>query len=103
MGKQLRPSDRSPLAPQMVPADDSREGEYTADLTAYYDEVIACLRPASAILVFGAGEAKSELVKHIERNKLDVRVNRFETADRMTERQVLQKVRLHYAPVAQGL
>jgi len=84
----------------MVPADDSREREYTGNLADYYDEVIACLRGASAILVFGPGEAKGELVKRIERDKLDVRVNGFETADKMTERQILQKVRRHYFPPA---
>ena len=73
--KQLRRSGRSPSkAPfeaQMVPADDSREREYTGHLANYYDEVISCLRPAKAILLFGPGEAKGELRKRIERNKLD--------------------------------
>jgi stalled ribosome rescue protein Dom34 len=100
--KQLRRSGRSPSqAPfeaRMVPADDSREREYSGHLANYYDEVISCLRPAKAILLFGPGEAKSELRKRIERNKLDVRVTRCETSDKMTERQILEKVRRHYLP-----
>ena len=76
--KQLRRSGRSPSqAPfeeQMVPADDSREREYSGHLANYYDQVISCLRPAKAILLFGPGEAKGELRKRIERNKLDVRI-----------------------------
>ena len=100
--KQLRRSGRSPTrAPfesQMVPADDSREREYTGHLANYYDEVIWCLRPAKAILLFGPGEAKGELRKRIERNKLDVRITSFETSDKMTERQISQKVRRHYLP-----
>ena len=100
--KQLRRSDRSPSpAPfeaQMVPADDSRERERSGHLANYYDEVISCLRPAKAILLFGPGEAKRELRKRLERNKLDVRITRFETSDKMTERQILQKVRRHYLP-----
>jgi hypothetical protein len=100
--KQLRRSGRSPSqAPfeaQMVPADDSREREYTGHLANYYDEVISCIRPAEAILLFGPGEAKSELRKRIERNKLDVRITHFETSDKMTERQISQKVRRHYLP-----
>jgi stalled ribosome rescue protein Dom34 len=98
--KQLRRSDRSastgPFEPQMVPADDSQEREYTGHLANFYDEVVSCLRPAEAILLFGPGEAKNELRKRIERDKLDLRITRFETVDKMTERQISQKVRRHY-------
>jgi len=98
--KQLRRSGRSPsqgsFEAQMMPADDSREREYTGHLANYYDEVISCLRPAQALLLFGPGEAKGELRKRIERNKLDVRITRCETSDKMTERQIAQKVRRHY-------
>jgi hypothetical protein len=101
--KQLRRSGRSPSrAPfeaQMAPADDSREREYTGHLANYYDEVISCLRPAEAIMVFGPGEAKGELRKRLERNKLDVRITSFETSDKMTERQISQNVKRHYLPV----
>jgi stalled ribosome rescue protein Dom34 len=100
--KQLRRSGRSPTrAPfesQMVPADDSREREYAGHLANYYDEVVSCLRTAKAIMIFGPGEAKGELRKRIERNKLDLRITSFETADKMTERQIFQKVRRHYLP-----
>ena len=102
--KQLRRSGRSPsrdpFEAQRVPADDSREREYTGHLANFYDEVISCLRPAKAILLFGPGEAKRELRKRIERNKLDVRVTSCETSDKMTERQISQKVRRHYLPPA---
>ncbi len=100
--KQLRRSGRSPSqAPfeaQLVPADDSREREYTGHLANYYDEVISCIRPAEAILLFGPGEAKGELRKRIERNKLDLRITSVEASDKMTERQIAQKVRRHYLP-----
>jgi len=100
--KQLRRSGRSPsnapFEPQMVSADDSQEREYTGHLANYYDEVISCLRQAEVIMVFGPGEAKGELRKRIQRDKLDLRITRFETSDKMTERQILQKVRRHYLP-----
>ncbi len=100
--KQLRRSGRSPSeAPfeaQMVPADDSREREYTGQLADYYDQVISCLRPAEEIMVFGPGEAKGELRKRIERNKLDLRITSFEASDKMTEPQIAAKVRRHYFP-----
>jgi len=53
---------------------------------------------AEAILLFGPGEAKGEIKKRIERNKLDLRITRFETMDKMTERQISQKGRGHYLP-----
>ena len=80
----------------MVPADDAREREYTGHLANYYDEVVSCLRPAEAILLFGPGEAKGELRKRLKRDNLDLRLTRFETSDKMTERQISQKVRRHY-------
>ena len=69
-------------------------------LANFYDEVVSCLRPAEAILLFGPGEAKGELRKRIERDKLDLRITNFETSDKMTERQISQKVRRHYLPAA---
>jgi hypothetical protein len=99
--KQLRRSGRSPsqdrFESQLVPADDSREREFTGHLGNYYDEVISCIRPAEEILLFGPGEAKGELRKRIERNKLDLRITCFETTDKMTDRQILQKVKRHYS------
>ena len=94
-----RPPSQGPFEAQMVPADNSRAREYTGHLANYYDEVISCIRPAEAILIFGPGEAKGELRKRIERDKLDLRITCLETADKMTERQVSQKVRRHYSPV----
>src|SRR5579859_8146236 len=100
--KQLRRSGCSPsqnrFESQLVPADDSREREFTGHLANYYDEVISCIRPAEEILLFGPGEAKGELRKRIERDKLDLRVTCFETTDKMSESQILQKVKRHYAP-----
>ena len=51
-------------------------------------------------LLFGPGEAKGELRKRIERDKLDLRITSFETSDKMTERQISQKVRRHYLVLA---
>ena len=100
--KQLRRSGRSvskgSFESQIMPADNSREREYSGHLANYYDDVIACLRPAEEILLFGPGEAKGEFRKRIERNKLDVRITRCETSDKLTERQISQKVRRYYLP-----
>ena len=81
---------------QQVPADDSRERKFTGHLNIYYNAVIACIRDAESILIFGPGEAKGELKKRLERNKLGGRIVGIETIDRMTDRQIAAKVRQYF-------
>jgi hypothetical protein len=98
--KQLRRSGGSPLKGRyealQVPADDSREREFTGHLNIYYDAVIACVRDAEAILIFGPGEAKGELKKRLESKELSGRIIGIETADKMTDGQIAAKVRQHF-------
>ena len=95
--KQLRRSGRSPsnesFEPQLVPADDTRERDYMGHLANYYNEVIACIGDAETILIFGPGEAKDELQKRIEKDKIGARIVAIETADKMTEPQIVAKVK----------
>ena len=98
--KQLRRSGDSPLKgphdPLQVPAADSRQRTFTGHLNIYYDAVIACIRDADSILIFGPGEAKDELKKRLERNNLGGRIAGIETVDKMTDRQIAAKVRQHF-------
>ena len=73
--------------------DDSRQKTLTGHLNIYYDTVIAAIRGAESILIFGPGEAKDELKKRLERNNLGGRVLVIETIDKMTDRQIASKVR----------
>lgn len=86
----------TPYESQNVPADDSREREFTGHLHGYYDEVIAAIRDAESILIFGPGEAKGELKGRLERDKLGGRIVAVETVDKMTDRQVAAKVREYF-------
>ena len=81
---------------QQVPADDSRERRSTGLFSIYYNAVIACIRDAESILIFGPGEAKGELKKRLVRNKLGGRIVGIETIDRMTDRQIAAKVRQYF-------
>ena len=83
----------TPFESQQVPADDSRQMKLTGLLDTYYEEVASSVRDAESILVFGPGEAKGELVKHLKRYKLGQRVVAVESADKMTDRQIAAKVR----------
>jgi hypothetical protein len=87
----------TPYEAQQVPADDSRQRRLTGQYNLYYDAIIACLRGATAILVFGPGEAKSEFRQRLERKKLQDRIVVVETVDKMTDNQVAAKVRKYFA------
>ena len=99
--KQARRSPSShhtgPYEPQQVPADDSRQRAFTGHLNIYYDAVIASIRDAESILIFGPGEAKGELKKRLEKIGLGNRIIGVETVDKMTGRQIAAKVRKHFA------
>ncbi|MBI5686469.1 MAG: hypothetical protein HZC54_15460 [Verrucomicrobia bacterium] len=83
----------TPYEAQQVQADDSREREFAHHLQGYYDQVIALVRDADAILIFGPGEAKGELRKRLEHDKPDGRVLAVETNDKMTDHEIAEKVR----------
>jgi stalled ribosome rescue protein Dom34 len=98
--KNLSRSGDSPLEgshySQQVPADDSRQRRLTGQLNIYYDAVIASIRDAESILIFGPGEAKDELRKRLKKDNLDGRIVGMETVDKMTDHQVAAKVRQHF-------
>jgi hypothetical protein len=77
-------------------ADDQRDRQFTGHLNTYYDEVIAHIRDAESILLFGPGEAKGELEKRLANKGLNGRVVGIETVDKMTDRQIAAKVRQHF-------
>lgn len=83
---------------QAVPSDDRQQRMFTGHLDTYYDEVISCIRDAEAILVFGPGEAKGELNKHLDCEGLGRRIVGTETADKMTDPQIAAKVRKYFLP-----
>ena len=86
----------TPYESQQVRADDSRERKFTGHLNIYYDAVIACIRDAESILIFGPGEAKGELRTRIKKNNLGGRIVGIETVDKMTDRQIESKVRQYF-------
>ena len=87
----------TPYASQRVPADDRQERSFKAHLATYYDAVIASVRGAESILIFGPGEAKGELQKRLTRDKSGGRIVGIETNDKMTDRQIAAKVWQHFS------
>ena len=98
--KQLRRSGDSPLKgsfeSSQVPTSNRRQRALTGYLNVYYDAVIASIRNAESILIFGPGDAKGELKKRLKRNNLGGRIVCIETVDRMTDRQIAAKVRQYF-------
>ena len=74
-------------------AEDMRDRRFESHLNAYYDRVIAAVRGADSIQIFGPGEAKGELRRRLEREGLLGNVLALETVDKMTDRQIAAKVR----------
>jgi hypothetical protein len=98
--KQLRRSGDSPLKgsyePLQVPADDSQQRALTGHMDIYYDEVIACVADAGSILILGPGEAKAELKKRLEKTSPGKRIVHVQTADKMTDNQIVAKVKEYF-------
>ena len=86
-------------------AEDRLERKVENDRKDYYDDVIASLRGAAAILILGPGEAKGEFVKRINSKKLFAGIVEQETADKMSDRQLAAKVAEHFnkAPVRKSV
>ena len=91
---------KSPFSAQYQQGDDQLDNKFTEQLNKFYEKVIAQLRQADAVLIFGPGEAKRELEKRIAHEKVKVPVMKIETADKMTERQIAAKVRNYFQEIA---
>lgn len=81
-------------APEGSP-EDRRDRRFGHHLHQYYAGVISAIRDADAILILGPGEAKGELEKQLEQEKLGGRIVGIETVDKLTDPQIVAKVR-HY-------
>jgi len=87
---------KSPFSAQYQQGDDQLDNKYTEQLNRFYGKVIAHVREADAVLIFGPGEAKRELEKRIAHEKVRVSIVGIEAADKMTERQIAARVRKHF-------
>jgi hypothetical protein len=73
------------------------EERHDQHLDRYYDEVISHLTDAAELLIFGPGEAKRELERQLRRSKAHpVRIIDIETTDKLTDPQIVAKVKDHF-------
>jgi hypothetical protein len=85
---------------RQVPADDSRQRALTGDLNHYYDAVISALPRDVILLVMGPGEAKGEFHQRLGKKMPATQVSAVQTADKMSDKEVIAKVRAHFGVAA---
>jgi hypothetical protein len=99
-GKHMRYSgsshSKTPAGLKEVTSEDQRDRKFGNQLNQYYDEIIAAVRDADSVQIFGPGEAKGELEKRLEHEGLRAHILAVETVDKMTDRQISAKVREHF-------
>lgn len=78
-------------------SEDVRDRQFGNHLNSYYDRIIAVVRNAESVQIFGPGEAKGELEKRLKNEGLKDHALSVETADKMTDRQISAKVREHFS------
>lgn len=96
-GKHIRYSgsshSKTPEGLKEVTSEDQRDRKFENRLNKYYDEVIASIRDADSIQIFGPGEAKGELETRLRHEQIKGQILAVETVDKMTDRQISAKVR----------
>ena len=84
----------------IVPGDGSpeniRDRRFWNHLGEYYDKIIAHIRDAAEIQIFGPEVAKYELEKHLEREGLAEHIVSMEDAEKMTDFQIATKVQKRF-------
>jgi hypothetical protein len=77
-------------------AEDHREHRFSNHLKEYYEKVIRLLQDAGSILIMGPGEAKVELSVRLKGDNLGDHIEGIEAEDKMTDGQIVAKVREHF-------
>jgi stalled ribosome rescue protein Dom34 len=88
---------KSKIGSQDSMPENRREGRYKHHLQGYYKQIIDTVRDVESMIIFGPGEAKHELAKEIGREKaLSGKIAAVETVDKMTEPQVVARVKKYF-------
>ena len=73
------------------------EERHNQRLDQFYNEVISQIGEPDALLLFGPGEAKRQLKDRLDRSKASsARVVAVESTDKLTDPQIVAKVKEHY-------
>lgn len=87
----------TPWGIQSATSESKRELRYNKHLNIYFQNIIDLLKDAKQIFIFSPGEAKYELKKKIEENKMFLgKISDIETTDKLTEPQIVAKVKKYF-------
>ena len=101
-GKSIITSDMQNyvLYSTIVPGDgspeDIRDRRFWNHLSEYYDKILADIRDATEIQIFGPEVAKYELQKRLEGEGLAEHIVSLEEVDKMTDHQIAAKVQKRF-------
>ena len=84
----VTPGDGSP--------EDIRDRRFWNHLSEYYDQIVAYIRDAAEIQIFGPEVAKYELQKHLENQGLSERIVSVEEVGKLTDRQIATRVQQRF-------
>ena len=84
------------LYSKVIPGDGNpeniRDRRFWNHLNEYYAQVIAYIRDAGEIQIFGPDVAKHELQKHLENEGLAAHITSLEDAGKMTDLEIITRV-----------
>ncbi|MFE8070619.1 hypothetical protein QQM79_06125 [Marinobacteraceae bacterium S3BR75-40.1] len=88
-----------PGGQQSIVSEENRERHFEQHMKTYYREIEARLNNAAGIYIFGPGEARKELKKHLERNhSLADKIQKVEPADKMLDKEIVRQARNYFHP-----
>jgi stalled ribosome rescue protein Dom34 len=86
----------APFEAQLVEADDVTQRKFTHEMDHYFDSILALISGCHSLLIFGPGETKDHLGKHLEAKLPKTSIIQVEATDKMTDRQIAAHVREHF-------
>ena len=95
-GRMVGPRSRPAVGARDFPAKDHEERYYEKQVLLYLDQVVSAVRSCEELFVFGPGEVRVALVERLSRRGWRGRVVGVESADRMTDPQIVAKVRRRF-------
>ena len=88
---------KTPYGPQDIAPESRRYRKYQQNLKNFYGKICKKVGNSEALYVFGPGEAKTEFRKYVEGLKHTAPpIVKFESADKMTEGQLIARVRDYF-------
>jgi hypothetical protein len=79
------------------PAGDHEERYYLKQVTLYYDQLAPMLRSCSSVLILGPGESRRDFADRLRKKDFPGEIAGVEPADRMTEPQLVARVKAFFA------